>query len=106
MPEKRLAPRSDLRIEVMLRPPDSPDRFRGVCVNISEHGALVLTDRLQPRGTVLSFESRAFDGTAEVIWTRETGEASETLVGIQFLSLDQEDRLALLRILSTPPVRT
>jgi c-di-GMP-binding flagellar brake protein YcgR len=106
MIERRLAPRYDLRIELMLSSETSSDRFRGVCVNLSEHGAQVLTDRAQERGARLRFESRDLSGEAEVIWTRQGDETSETLLGLQFTSLGEEDRQSLLQILRTPTLRS
>jgi hypothetical protein len=81
------APRYDIELSVRLVPGGSDAAFTGTSENISETGVLVLAERLEPRGALLYLEFPVFEARGEVIWTRETEEELQVLLGMRFLAL-------------------
>ncbi len=95
------APRYDIRIPFKLTSTHPVGCFQVTSENISRTGMLVSSTTLRPRGTVIEFESDHFNGTAEVIWTRET-EGEEKLLGMSFVSLSRREHKLLEALLEAP----
>ena len=94
------APRYDIELSVRLVPTESEEGgFQGTSQNLSETGVLVRADRMEPMGSFLRLKFPVFEGTGEVIWTRETDEELGVFLGMKFASLSPQDRQALLRLL-------
>lgn len=58
----------------------------GVSENLSETGALVLTSREAPQGTIVTLKFQAFEASAKVIWARNIRDA--TRLGLRFTSIE------------------
>ena len=97
------AARYDIELAVRLVPEGSGTELRGMSLNLSESGVLVLTDRLEPNDTRVQTAFQAFTSTSEVVWTREADETGDVLLGMKSVSLSRKDRKSLLSLLRNPP---
>lgn len=94
-----IAPRFQVTLQVQIASDEAARPLLGVTQNISESGALLLSERIEPAGGHFCLTFPTFKGTAELVWTSEPEESGPFLAGMQFVSLAPADRGALERLL-------
>jgi len=96
------APRYAIELAVTLFPPDSGDCFPGTSLNLSETGVLIRTARWEPPGAVLNLKFPTFGCAAAVVWNSDPKGEVGVLLGMRFVSLRDEDLMALALMLGIP----
>jgi c-di-GMP-binding flagellar brake protein YcgR len=97
--ENRKDRRYEIAVDVQLAPSSTGGSFRGVAVNISASGVLILARHAEPRGTLLTVEFPKFGGIGQVIWTSESEGKDAARMGMKFVSLSPAARFELLKLL-------